>query len=166
MKTRFLDDSDQNILSALSVIFDPASYSENQEDLGDHGTAATDLLENSFAMILPKDAQCSTEFDHFKRVVHRNVQYVAKNLPDLCKLLLQKHKDTYPGISALVCIALTTLVSSVDCESGFSRQNLIKNRTRNCLKDISLHKLMTCSIEALQSRDPSWCVHHTDGQWA
>ena len=41
---------------------------------------------------------------------------------------------------------LTAPVSTVECERGFSRQNLIKTKTRNCLKTVTLENLMRISI--------------------
>ena len=41
---------------------------------------------------------------------------------------------------------LATPVSTYNCERGFSRHNLIKTKTRNCLRTESVENLMHISI--------------------
>lgn len=43
-------------------------------------------------------------------------------------------KELYPNVPTLVTIALTLPVSSIDCEWGLSKHNLIKTRIRGRLK--------------------------------
>ena len=47
----------------------------------------------------------------------------------------------------LLTIALTIPVSSVDCESGFSKQNLIKTKIRAKLKTENVSTLMKMSVD-------------------
>ena len=101
LEARFLDPTDQNILAALGCILDPSCYPENEQSLAEYGASEIDLLESHYAAILPEEANCTTEFDNFKRIVHTNFKYVAKSLEDLCNLVVTKHKDTYPGIASL-----------------------------------------------------------------
>ena len=72
LEARFLDTTDQNILAALGCILDPSCYPENEQSLAEYGASEIDLLESHCAAILPEEANCTTEFDNFKRIVHRN----------------------------------------------------------------------------------------------
>ena len=72
---------------------------------------------------------------------------VATSMADICRLLILKHRDTYPMLALLAAVALTVPMSSVDCERGFSRQNLIKTRIRSALHPIILDRHLKISIE-------------------
>ena len=48
----------------------------------------------------------------------------------------------YPNILILISIFYSIPFSSVDCERGFSKQNLIKTDIRNQLNNNTLHMLM------------------------
>ena len=59
---------------------------------------------------------------------------------------------------------LVTPVSTVDCESGFSRQNLIKTAIRNRINLQNLGNLMTISTEEPDNRkDFNSPEHSTEG---
>lgn len=62
--------------------------------------------------------------------------------------LLAKDSFTvdYPNVSKLLTICLLSAVSSVDCERGFSRYNLIKTYLRNRLKVSSVNMLLKLSL--------------------
>ena len=47
----------------------------------------------------------------------------------------------YSNILILISIFYSIPFSSVDCEKGFSKQNLIKTDIRNQLNNSTLHKL-------------------------
>lgn len=147
LEARFLDKADQGVLAALFTVFNPTCYPSNQEDLDVYGHDEIDMLEQHFECIMPKEAMCANEFDNFKRLVVSNFSKVTHSVAELCKLVITSHSETYPGMAALAAIALTIPVSSVDCERGFSRQNLIKTKLRNCLKDNTLHRLILLSVE-------------------
>ena len=147
LEARFLDKADQGVLAALFTVFNPTCYPSNQEDLAVYGHDEIDMLEQHFECIMPKEAMCTNEFDNFKRLVVSNFSKVTHSVAELCKLVITSHSETYPGMAALAAIALTIPVSSVDCERGFSRQNLIKTKLRNCLKDNTLHRLILLSVE-------------------
>lgn len=54
---------------------------------------------------------------------------------------------SYPSLGLLAKRLLVLPVSTVDCERGFSKQNLIKTDLRNSIKPASLDNLMRISIE-------------------
>ena len=55
--------------------------------------------------------------------------------------------DLYPQVLKLLRLALTVPVSSVDCERGFSKQNLIKTKLRASLKTESVSNLMMMALD-------------------
>ena len=58
-----------------------------------------------------------------------------------------KHKDLYPAACEAGERLLVAPVSTVDCERGFSKQNLIKTCLRNAMSVISLENHMRISID-------------------
>ncbi len=56
-------------------------------------------------------------------------------------------KESVPIVCELAVILLTVPVSSVECERGFSRQNLIKTKLRNRLSTRKLYDLMSISLD-------------------
>jgi len=64
------------------------------------------------------------EWDNFKAIILANYENLLIN--DLLPLLFQYHSDMYPNILILIDIFYSIPFSSVDCERGFSKQNLIK----------------------------------------
>ena len=68
------------------------------------------------------------EWGCFKQLMFYNfkdssIQGMAKKL-----LLSSEMQEQFPQMLRLLTIALTIPVSSVDCERGFSKQNLIKTK--------------------------------------
>ncbi|XP_006823533.1 zinc finger protein 862-like [Saccoglossus kowalevskii] len=61
--------------------------------------------------------------------------------------------SSYPNTIILAKIALIVPVSTADCERGFSRYNLIKNKLRASLKVSSVSCLMTLSLETPSLRE-------------
>ena len=56
-------------------------------------------------------------------------------------------QDQFPQMLKLLTIALIIPVSSVDCERGFSKQNLIKTKIRAKLKTENVSTLMKMSVD-------------------
>ncbi|CAG8524200.1 3505_t:CDS:2, partial [Dentiscutata heterogama] len=85
------------------------------------------------------------EWFYFKKLIYENYS----NLPidELLVLLFQHHIDSYPNIGKLLAIVYSISFSSVECEHGFSKQNLIKTRLRNGLNNDTLHMLMIVGLE-------------------
>ena len=60
----------------------------------------------------------------------------------LSSLLAKDNSSDYPNVSKFFTICLLSAVSSVDCERGFSRYNLIKTNIRNRLKVSSVNTIV------------------------
>lgn len=61
--------------------------------------------------------------------------------------LALRHADVYPAASEAAGRLLVAPVSTVECERGFSRQNLIKTCLRNSLAMPTFNNLMRISID-------------------
>lgn len=61
--------------------------------------------------------------------------------------MYQNHKDVIPNLIVLAELALILPIHTADCESGFSKQNLIKSKSRNRIGDAAMNRLMLVSIE-------------------
>jgi hypothetical protein len=74
---------------------------------------------------------------------------MVPSIQTMASKLLQSDivKEQYPNLLTLLTISLTLPVSSVDCERGFSKHNLIKTRTRGRLKTDHVATLMKMSLD-------------------
>ena len=61
--------------------------------------------------------------------------------------MYQNHRDILPNLITLAELALILPIHTADCERGFSKQNLIKSKSRNRIEDAALNGLMMISIE-------------------
>ena len=87
------------------------------------------------------------EWIMFKQLISKNfrsctIQTLYRQLLNSQDLSLQ-----YPNIAKLLTIVLTLPVSTVDCERGFSRHNLIKTRLRSRLLTKNVSTLMEIAID-------------------
>jgi hypothetical protein len=85
------------------------------------------------------------EWFGYKAIVHANFRNVGIEL--LIPRLFEFYNDTFPNIIQLLGIIYSIPFSSVDCERGFSKQNLIKTDLRNSLNIETLHFLMMVGLE-------------------
>lgn len=141
----------RSILSAMKIM-NPIEWPKNKESLNDYGEKELEELidfygianEPNYPMpIIDADA-IRDEWDNFKVIILANYENLPIN--DLLPLLFQYHSDMYPNILILIDIFYSIPFSSVDCERGFSRQNLIKTDIRNQLNNNTLHMLMTVGL--------------------
>jgi hypothetical protein len=90
------------------------------------------------------------EWFSYKAIVHSNFKNIK--IEALLPRLFEFYYDTFPNIIKLLGIIYSIPFSSVDCEHGFSKQNLIKTDLRNSLNNETLHFWM---IVGLEQRDLS-----------
>ena len=57
----------------------------------------------------------------------------------LCKIMYQNHKDIIPNLIILAELALILPIHTADCDRVFSKQNLIKSKSRNRIGDAALN---------------------------
>jgi len=126
----------RSILSAMKIM-NPIEWLKNQESLIDYGEEELEELIDFYGVtnepnypipIIDADA-IRDEWNNFKAIILAN--YKNLSIDNLLLLLFQYHSDMYPNILTLISIFYSIPFSSVDCERGFSKQNLIKTNIRN-----------------------------------
>ena len=141
----------RSILTAMKIM-NPIEWPKNNESLNDYGEEELEELIDFYGIanepnypipIIDADA-IRDEWDNFKAIILAN--YKNLSVDDLLPLLFQYHSDMYPNILILISIFYSIPFSSVDCERGFSRQNLIKTDIRNHLNNDTLHMLMMVGL--------------------
>ena len=134
--------ADTALLTSFSV-FDPQKF-PSEAELPTYGNAELDTLcEHYGSTKLNNDGcklpaalnteQVKDEWVVFRQLMSNNFRQCTIQV--LLQTLLndQDLSFQYPNIVKLLTIALTLPVSTVDCERGFSRHNLIKTRLRSRL---------------------------------
>ena len=140
LNSRFSNNADSLVLSSLSNLFNPLiSHSLKSDDV-EH---VSDYLD-------------SVGFQGYREELLDFVVYVGhmvdigskvvSNSRDVANLAIRK-KEVYPAVAEAAERFLVAPVSTVDCERGFSKQNLIKTCLRNSLSVDSLDSLMRISID-------------------
>lgn len=131
-------------MSALCSIFDPSFNSSTIPPSQETLTTLFDFLQT---------CSFSNSEDLFSEVVgfQEYVRHVGSSagltsVKDIAHFSV-RHSSVYQVIGYLGRRLLVLPVSNVDCERGFSRQNLIKTDLRNSLKTESLSNIMMISIE-------------------
>ena len=86
----------------------------------------------------------------FKQMMSKNfnnssIQGMAKKL-----LSSSEMQEQVPQMLKLLTLALTVPISSVDCEQGFSKQNLLKTKIRAKLKTENVSTVMKMSVDTPQ----------------
>lgn len=143
MNDRFSDNEDSSVLSAFSNFFNPLVDRDSKE--GDVEVITEYLCKVGFEC-------CSDELDLFLGYAHtlvRDGNKSVKSSKDLANLAIRK-KDVYPVAAEAAERFLVVPVSTVDCERGFSKQNLIKTCLRSRMSVPMLDRLMRLSIEGSQ----------------
>lgn len=87
------------------------------------------------------------EWLSFKHMMAKN--FSSTSVQGMAKKVLGSDdmQEQFPEMLKLLLIGLTLPVSSVDCERGFSKQNLIKTRLRAKLKTENVSTLMKISVD-------------------
>ncbi|KAG1673513.1 hypothetical protein GQR58_015535 [Nymphon striatum] len=140
LKDKFGGNSDTQVLTALSNFFNlrlgPVEKKSDVETISDY------LL--SVGMKGLRD-----ELLNFVRFAHASQSAGNKSVRssrDMINLAL-KHKDMYSGSAEVAARFIIAPVSTVECERGFSKQNLVKTCLRNSMSVSALDNLMRISID-------------------
>ena len=153
LKSRF---PDGGIISSFSIL-DPQNL-PSPADLPSYGSCEIDTLcvhygdskktDNGIELKPLVDGQeLKEEWVMFRQVMFQN--FKDSSLQGMAKKLFSSNEmqDQFPQMLKLLTIALTIPVSSVDCERGFSKQNLIKTKIRAKLKTENVSTLMKISVD-------------------
>jgi hypothetical protein len=97
---------------------------------------------------LLRETDAVQEFNDFKFFVHQNLSKLDQN--EFLQIFFKDFSQLFPNTKRLMDLCMAVPFSTVDCERGFSRLNLIKTRPRNRLTTHHLDQLMRVSIEGMQ----------------
>ncbi|XP_071121930.1 zinc finger protein 862-like [Mytilus edulis] len=150
LNKRFSFEGDSEVLSSMCNIFNPILYSN---DCKDKFLKSAKQVVQHFSDCKLNDFESEEMLDQivtFSHVVKSSYSHCSNSINDVCQVAL-KHKEVYPYVYRAAEKLLTVPVSSVECERGFSRQNIIKTKLRNRLSTDSLFHLMMISLEGPSS---------------
>ena len=94
--------------------------------------------------------ELQVEWGILKYLIFNN--YKGHSFADLLTAIISR-KDQFPNAISLMEISRILPVSSVECERGFSRQNIIKTKLRCSLGIDSLDQLMRISLVGVDVKD-------------
>ncbi|CAB4476910.1 unnamed protein product [Rhizophagus irregularis] len=117
-------------------------------DYSDEGRLLLGENLNRFLLNVPSEENFNNiceEWFGYKAIIYANYKNIEIEL--LIPKLFEFYYDTFPNIIQLLGIVYFIPFSSVDCERGFSKQNLIKTNLRNSLNIETLHFLMMVGLE-------------------
>ena len=140
LNERFSDNEDTAVLSAFSSIFRPNV--EIEEKAKDIDVVSQYLFKIGYEAGREEFEMFLEYIDTLVKSGNRSV----RNAKDVANLAIKK-QEVYPTVAEVAGRFLVAPVSTVDCERGFSRQNLIKTCLRNRMSVEALDKLLRLSIE-------------------
>ena len=149
---------DRPLLNAMQIL-NPKEWPKNKEKLIKFGdTELEELIRFYGKSYLPNysipiidSENIRNEWYLFKEIVYRNYQNF--NIEEFFPHLFENYSTTYPNIMKLIEIIYSIPFSSVECERGFSKQNIIKTDHRNRLSNNTLHLLLLVSLDDIQIED-------------
>lgn len=148
-------------MSALCSIFDPSFISSTIPPSQETLTTLSDFLQKcSFSN---SEDLCSEVVGFHEFVRHVGSSAGLTSVKDIAQFSF-RHSSLYPVVGYLGRRLLVLPVSTVDCERGFSRQNLINTDLRNSLKIESLSNIMMIAIEGPTSE--SFPFEDAFNKWA
>ena len=137
LQERYSSTDDSTTLTSLTRLFKPALPLEQKRD---------DIKKVSTYL---KTEGCEEEMKSFIRLVGKKVDNGHQTLQttkDVAQFAA-KNEEQFPNVATAAKRLLVSPVSTIDCERGFSRQNLIKTAIRNSINTDNLENLMMISIE-------------------
>ena len=136
---------DRPLLNYMKI-FDHANWPNNRDELTRYGEKELNILAEFYEkeQIIDGNNICEEWFG-YKAIVYANFRNIEIEL--LIPRLFEFYYDTFPNIIQLLGIIYSIPFSSVDCERGFSKQNLIKTDLRNSLNTETLHFLIMVGLE-------------------
>ncbi|PKB99368.1 hypothetical protein RhiirA5_403644 [Rhizophagus irregularis] len=112
---------DRPLLNSMKIL-DHANWPSNKEELTNYGEEELNMLSEFYKKEI--NNICGEWFG-YKAIIHSNFRNIK--IEKLLPRLFEFYYDTFPNIIKLLGIIYSIPFSSVDCERGFSKQNLIKN---------------------------------------
>ena len=132
----------------LPSLSDLATYGNHEIDaLSQHCGDTKKIVDGLELEPLINGPELKEEWVLFKQMVAKN--FGSSSIQGMAKKLLdsEEAQEQFPQTLKLITLALTLPVSSVECERGFSKQNLIKTKIRAKLKTENVLTLMKMSLD-------------------
>ncbi|KAJ8318706.1 hypothetical protein KUTeg_003797 [Tegillarca granosa] len=147
----------------MTQLFDPLTYIHSVD-----GDVFTDIISRLSGYLSVcskcKESEVSDNLRSFvsyaKTVLDQNGK-VYGSVSDMVQLAI-RCKSTYPSVAMAAERLLVSPVSTVDCERGFSRVNIIKTDLRNKLAEETLNNLVRISIDC----NDNFCYDDAFKKWA
>ncbi|KAJ8307526.1 hypothetical protein KUTeg_015610 [Tegillarca granosa] len=163
LRDRFTDEGDARVLNSMTQLFDPLTYIHSVD-----GDVFTDIISRLSGYLSVcskcKESEVSDNLRSFvsyaKTVLDQNGK-VYGSVSDMVQLAI-RCKSTYPSVAMAAERLLVSPVSTVDCERGFSRVNIIKTDLRNKLAEETLNNLVRISIDC----NDNFCYDDAFKKWA
>lgn len=163
LRDRFTDEGDARVLNSMTQLFDPLTYIHSVD-----GDVFTDIISRLSGYLSVcskcKESEVSDNLRSFvsyaKTVLDQNGK-VYGSVSDMVQLAI-RCKSTYPSVAMAAECLLVSPVSTVDCERGFSRVNIIKTDLRNKLAEETLNNLVRISIDC----NDNFCYDDAFKKWA
>ena len=132
---------DRPLLNAMKIL-DHINWPNSKEELTKYGEIELNYLADYYKNEVNNICE---EWFGYKAIVYSNFRNIKIEL--LIPRLFEFYYDTFPNIIKLLGIIYSIPFSSVECECGFSKQNLIKTDLRNSLNNETLHFWMMVGLE-------------------
>ncbi|CAG2245038.1 unnamed protein product [Mytilus edulis] len=140
------------------TIFEPASFPVNISDLPNYGTSQLSTLTSHYTSF--DDDITLQEWSTIKYIIFNNFRHLSP--AELIKEVTPM-KDQFVNIVKLIEISSVLPVSSVECERGFSRQNLIKTNLRCKSSTDTLDHLMRLGLSVFLAKTSAQNWHAVSG---
>ena len=147
---------DESLYKCFNTLFNSKVYPTDRHQLVGYGNDELLQLINYYSQLLLSSSESeenpestnyllTSEWELFKYIIYEN--HRDDDLKNICQCVLSGYREDYPTIAKLAGICMVLPASSVECERGFSQQNLIKTKQRNQLESPHLDMLMRLKIE-------------------
>ncbi|CAC5411193.1 unnamed protein product [Mytilus coruscus] len=138
---------DNKIFEAFSV-FESSNFPSSVADLPCYGEQQLECLGDHYSIVNQEELQI--EWGIFNYLIFNS--YKGLSFADLLTAIISR-KDQFPNAISLMEISRVLPVSSVECERGFSRQNIIKTKLRCSLGIDALDQIMRISLVGIDVKD-------------
>ncbi len=136
---------DRPLLNSMKI-FDHTNWPNSRDELTRYSEEELNILAEFYGKEqIIEDNNICEEWFGYKAIVYANFRNIEIEL--LIPKLFEFYYDSFPNIITLLGIIYSIPFSSVECERGFSKQNLIKTDLRNSLNTETLHFLMMVGLE-------------------
>ena len=149
---------DRPLLNSMKIL-DHTNWPDNKEEIARYGEKELNILAEFYGkeQIIEVSNICEEWFG-YKAIIYANFKNIEIGL--LIPRLFEFYYDMFPNIIKLLGIIFSIPFSSVECERGFSKQNLIKTDLRNSLNNETLHFWMMVGLDLILLKHYKFGIEH------